>query len=219
MCVMSSQLIGAARAACALVGWPGSLKEIRGGFLEKYLESGGWLLKEKEERKGAQHKSAFFFLLTNANRAGEGAHGGGLGAGSPGHGGGRGLGQNREEVVGVRFPYSPRPEVERGGLATVVGGGGRLWPWWRRCRLGEGASGGGDGCGGRELRGGPLYRPGEAVERGGRRWPSSAAINGGLASSGCRGAAAYMTTRRLRQRRAVQRASRVRGAASWWLAA
>jgi len=117
---MSSQLIGAARAACALVGWPGSLKEIRGGFLEKYLESGGWLLKEKEDRKGAQHKSAFFFLLTNANRAGEGAHGGGLGAGSPGHGGGRGLGQNGEEVVGVRFPYSPRPEVERGGLATAA---------------------------------------------------------------------------------------------------
>ena len=29
MCVMSSQLIGAARAACALVGWPGSLKEIK----------------------------------------------------------------------------------------------------------------------------------------------------------------------------------------------
>ena len=51
--------------------------------------------------------------------------------------------------------------------------------------------------------------------RGGRRWSSSAAINGGLASSGCRGvaarfAAAYRTTKRLRQRRA----SRVRGAAS-----
>ena len=34
--------------------------------------------------------------------------------------------------------------------------------------LGKGASGGGDGCGGRELRGGPLYRPGEAVERAGQ---------------------------------------------------
>ena len=72
MCVMSSQLIGVARAACALVGWPGSLKEIRGGFLEKYLESGGWLLKEKEERKGAQHKSAFFFLLRTQTEQGRG---------------------------------------------------------------------------------------------------------------------------------------------------
>ena len=131
-------------------------------------------------------------------------------AGGLGHGGGRDQGEKGEGKEGVRFPYSPRAEVVCGVRATVTGGGGRLWPWRRCCRLGEGASGGGDGCGGRELRGGPLYRPGEAVERGGRRWPSSAAINGGSALSGCREAAArfaaaYRTTRRLRQRRAARR--------------
>jgi len=89
-----------------------------------------------------------------------------------GHGGGREVGENGEEAEGVRFPYSPRAEVVCGGRATVAGGGGRLWPWRRRCRLGEGASGGGDGCGGRELRGGPLYRPGEAVEARVRRCPA-----------------------------------------------
>ena len=177
MCVMSSQLIGAARAACALVGWPGSLKEIRGGFLEKYLESGGWLLKEKEERKGAQHKSAFFFLLTNANRAGEGAHGGGLGAGSPGHGGGRGLGQNREEVVGVRFPYSPRPEVERGGLATAAARARRRLWWLRYCRAWEGEVAAGMAWWWWRAAWGTFYRQGEAVE-GRTRWPAGALRTG-----------------------------------------
>ena len=60
----------------------------------------------------------------------------------------------------------------------MAGGGGRLWPWRRRCRLGEGASGGEGGCGGGELRAGPIYKRGEAVERGGGRPASSAAING-----------------------------------------
>ena len=92
--------------------------------------------------------------------------------GGPGHGGGRDQGEKGEGEEGVRFPYSPRAEVVCGGRATVAGGGGRLWPWRRRCRLGEGASGGGDGCGGRELRGGPLYRPGEAVEARVRRCPA-----------------------------------------------
>jgi len=90
------------------------------------------------------------------------------GSGGLGLGGGLEGGEKGEEEEGVRFPYSPRAEVVCGGRATVAGGGGRLWPWRRRCRLGEGASGGGDGCGGRELRGGPLYRPSKAVERAGQ---------------------------------------------------
>ena len=60
-----------------------------------------------------------------------------------------------------------------GGRAMVAGGGGRLWPWRRRCRLGEGASGGEGGCGGGELRAEPIYRRGEAVEEGPRWWPVS----------------------------------------------
>ena len=54
-----------------------------------------------------------------------------------GHGGGREVGENGEEAEGVRFPYSPRAEVVCGGRATVAGGGGRLWPWRRRWKLGR----------------------------------------------------------------------------------
>ena len=89
-----------------------------------------------------------------------------LGSGSPEHGGGREEGGKEDEAEGVRFPFSPRAMVVCGWRATVAGGGGRLWPWRRRCRLGEGASGGEGGCGGGELCAGPTYRRGGAVERG-----------------------------------------------------
>ena len=92
---------------------------------------------------------------------------GGLGAGGPGHGGGREEGQNDEGDEGIPFPPSPWAAVERGGGSTATGRGGQssLLQW--HCKVGEGARGG-EGCGGvRELREGPTYRPGEAVERAG----------------------------------------------------
>ena len=69
----------------------------------------------------------------------------------------------------------------------MAGGGGRLWPWRRRCRLGEGASGGGDGCGGLELRGGPLYRPSKAVERAGVERSGASGEAVALPASACAG--------------------------------
>ena len=49
-----------------------------------------------------------------------------------------------------------------------AGDGGQRRPWWRRSEAGEGARGCEGGGGGRELRGGPIYRPGEVVEGAGQ---------------------------------------------------
>ena len=61
-----------------------------------------------------------------------------MGSGSPEHGGGREEREKAEEAEEVRFPYSPRAMVERGGGATVAYGGGQRRAWRRRCGLGEG---------------------------------------------------------------------------------
>ena len=132
----------------------------------------------------------------------------GAGAGSLGCHGGRGVGRNDEGDEGIPFPSSPWAAVERGVLATGAGGR-QQWSLWRR-RWGAGVEGWRwqASCEARGQRAGPIYRRGEAVEREGRRLPSSTAINGGLASSRCRGAAArfaalYRTTRWLGQGRAA----------------
>ena len=84
-----------------------------------------------------------------------------------GGGGDREVGENGEEAEGVRFPYSPRAEVVCGGRATVAGGGGRLWPWRRCCRLGEEGARWGAGSWRWRAARRPTYRRGKAVERGG----------------------------------------------------
>ena len=105
-----------------------------------------------------------------------------MGGGPPGHDGGREAGQNREEDEGVRFPYLSRAGMEQGGLATNAGGGGRRWPWRRRCKVRGGASGAGRVCGGGERDGRPIYRRSKVVEKAervgaGQRAPRGA-ING-----------------------------------------
>jgi len=85
----------------------------------------GGLFKEKEKTEGARGKiapsSSSRPLLQQKQRRGR-KEGAPLGGGAPGHGSGRGVGENREEAEGVRFPFLPWAEVERGGLATEAGG-------------------------------------------------------------------------------------------------
>ena len=117
----------------------------------------GWLLIDRKQGQGAQGNFALHLLPpippSTENREGGGA----VGGGPPGHGGGREAGQNGEEDEGVRFPYLSRAGMKRGGLATKAGGGGRRWPWRRRCKARGGASGGGRVCGGGERDGRPIY--------------------------------------------------------------
>jgi hypothetical protein len=104
-------------------------------------------------------------------------------SGGPGRGGGRDQGQKREGEKGIPSPASPWTEVARGGVPTAGSGRRQSRGRWRRWGLGKGARGGEGGGGGRELREGPIYRPGKAVEGWPRRWPVRGAING--ASAAC----------------------------------
>ena len=92
-----------------------------------------------------------------------------------------GLGENGEGSEGTLLLSSPWAGMERGGRPTAAGGEQQMRLWRRRCGLGRKAHGGGGSCGGRELREGAIYRPGEAVERAGQvagwRAPRTA-ING-----------------------------------------
>jgi len=133
---------------------------MEGIFFIKGIERVEGLLKENEGREGVLGKTAIFFFLT-MDRTEEGAGGwGGMGRRPSGRDGGREVGENGEEAEGVRFPYSPRAEAVCEGLSTAAGGGGQ------RREAGERARGGEGGCGGRGLRGDPIYRPGGALERG-----------------------------------------------------
>ena len=119
-------------------------------------------------------------------------------------GGGQEARENGERDEGVRMPYLSRAGMERGGLATKADGGGRRWPWRRRCKARGGASGGGRVCGGGERDGRPIYRRSKAVGRAervgaGRRaprgkingvWPNAnvgGAIRGGDATARAEG--------------------------------
>ena len=143
---------------------------MEGVFFKKEIERVGGLLKEKEGREGVLGKTALLLLPHDGPPSSSSRWPWELlllphdGPGSTAAAGKWGKTERRPR--GSDSPTHLGAEVVCGGRATVASGGGRLWPWRRRCRLGEGASGGGEGCGGRELRGGPLYRPGEAVERG-----------------------------------------------------
>jgi len=100
-------------------------------------------------------------------------------------GGGQEAGENGERDEGVRMPYLSRAGMERGGLAMKADGGGRRWPWRRRCKARGGASGGGGVCGGGERDGRPIYRRSKAVgERYGRLVSSRSIFNGGGSSGG-----------------------------------
>jgi len=95
------------------------------------------LLIEKEEREGVLGKFAIFFFLTICRTGEAQGRGAAMGRRPSGRDGDREVGENGEEAEGVRFPYSPRVEAVCGGRATVAGGGGRLWPWRRRWKLGR----------------------------------------------------------------------------------
>ena len=98
------------------------------------------------------------------NRGGEGR--GALGGGAPGHGSGRGVGENGEEAEGVRFPFLPWAEVERGGLATEAGGRRRWSTERRRWEARKGGALWGASCAYGGRRGGPIYRREKEVEEG-----------------------------------------------------
>ena len=95
------------------------------------------------------------------------AGGGDCGGGAARLDGGPGFGEKGEGTSGVLLLPLPWEEVAQGGGSAVAGGAPRLW--WAVAALGArgGARGGESGGGGRELREGPTYRPGEAVERAG----------------------------------------------------
>ena len=82
--------------------------------------------------------------------------------------GGPELGKKGDGTSWVLLRPLPWTVVAQGGGSAVAGGARRLW--WAVAALGArgGARGGESGGGGRELREGPTYRPGEAVERAGQ---------------------------------------------------
>ena len=73
-----------------------------------------------------------------------------------------------EEILSLPSPGRRGSEaawpLRRAEIAGDGGGGGTAG-------VGEEARGGGGGCGGRELREGPIYRPGQGREEG-ARWPA-----------------------------------------------
>ena len=122
-------------------------------------------LSKMEEGEGLKGKIALHPLPLDAEQGRERWAPAPALSGGQGHGGGRDQGKKREESEGVRFPTLARAVVERGVSTTGAGGGGRRWPWRRRCKAREGASSGGRVCGGGERDGGPIYRRSKAVGR------------------------------------------------------
>ena len=92
----------------------------------------GRVIQELEERSGGMGKNSRPLPPPLTGKQGRGGatptapEAGGLGLD-----GASGGGENREEEVGVRFPYLARAGVEQGGRATRSGGSSirRLWQW------------------------------------------------------------------------------------------